>query len=77
MSEQEQAPDRRVAIYFNDGKGNFSPQILSNAGGHNPFVGDINADGWPDILNANHGFTGVPNPLEIYINRRGGFSLPQ
>jgi hypothetical protein len=76
VAEQEQSPERRLSVYFNDGSGNFSGQILSNTSGHNPFVIDINKDGWLDILSTAHGYFGAPNPIEVYINRRGGFSLP-
>jgi hypothetical protein len=76
VSQQEQSPQRRVSIFFNDGHGNFSEQILSNTGGHNPWVVDINGDGWMDILNIGHGVFGAPNPVEIYINRRNGYHLP-
>jgi regulation of enolase protein 1 (concanavalin A-like superfamily) len=67
-AEQEHTPERRVSIFLNDGKGNFSQQVLSNSASHNPFVIDINGDGWLDMFSANHGRWGVPNPLELYIN---------
>jgi hypothetical protein len=67
-AEQEHTPERRVSVFLNDGKGNFSQQILSNTASHNPFLIDINGDGWPDLFSANHGRFGAPNPLELYIN---------
>ena len=51
-SEQEQAPQRRVSVFYNDGLGNFKQQVLSNVSGHNTTVGDITKDGAPDILNS-------------------------
>jgi hypothetical protein len=56
-------------FFLNDGMGNFSEQILSNTGGHNPFFIDVNGDGWLDLFSANHGRFGAPNPLELYVNR--------
>jgi len=67
-AEMEQSAERRVSVFLNDGRGNFSQQILSNSASHNPFVIDINGDGWLDLLSVNHGRYGVPNPVELYIN---------
>jgi hypothetical protein len=75
-AEQEQSPQRRVSVFFNDGSGNFSLQILSNTGSHNPFLVDLDGDGWLDLFSAGHGRFGAPNPLELYINPRGGYHLP-
>jgi hypothetical protein len=75
-AQQEQSVQRRVSIFFGDGKGNFSNQILSNTGSHNPFLVDLNGDGWLDLFSAGHGRFGAPDPLELYINSRGGFQLP-
>jgi len=72
VAEQEQSPDDRLKLFYNDaGDGTaWTGQVLSTAGGHNPDVGDVGADGDPDILNANHGFFGADNPLELWINQR-------
>jgi hypothetical protein len=68
-SEQEQAPFRRVSVFHNDGAGNFTEQILSNANGHNTEIGKPIPNGpWP-ILNAPHGYYYAPNPVEIYRRR--------
>ena len=69
-AEQEHTPQRRVSMFLNDGSGNFTQQILTNTGSHNPFLVDINGDGWLDMFSANHGRWGIPNPLELYINPR-------
>ena len=76
VAQQEQSKERRIAILFNDGKGNFSMQILSNTGSHNPFLTNINGDGWLDLFSAGHGRFGAPNPVELYINPRGGSPQP-
>jgi uncharacterized repeat protein (TIGR01451 family) len=70
LAEQEQEPQRRVSIFFNDGIGNFRQQILSNTSGHNLWVSDAQGDGALDILSSPHGFFGAPNPLELYLNPR-------
>ena len=44
--------------------------MLATTGGHNIKVGDVDNDGDPDILNANHGFNGAANPVELWRNRR-------
>ena len=75
-AQQEQSKDRRIAIFFNDGMGNFSTQILSNTGSHNPFLIDTDGDGWLDLFSAGHGRFGAPNPVELYINPRGGSPQP-
>ena len=69
-SEQDQSSLRRVAIFFNDGTGNFTEQVLSNAEGHNTVVGDIRNTGYLDLLNSGHGYFGNPNPLQIFVNPR-------
>jgi hypothetical protein len=78
ISEGEQAhntaPDfnqnfnkQRVAIFYNDGDGKFTPQIIGTSGGHNQAVGDVAGNGKPAILSANHGYFGAPTPLELWI----------
>jgi hypothetical protein len=80
VSEEEQAHNsppgynqnfnlQRVAVFYNDGNGNFTQQVLATTGGQNQVVGDIEGDGDLDVLNANHGFYGAPNPLEIWVNQ--------
>ena len=68
-TEEEQAPDKRVGVFYNDGSGNFTQQVLKTTGGQNQQVGDIDGDGDLDILNENHGYFGAPNPVELYINQ--------
>jgi hypothetical protein len=74
-SEQEQAEFRRVSIFYNNGAGQFSQQVLSSGSGHNQTAADANGDGHIDILNAPHGFFGAPNPIELYRSR--GAAAPQ
>jgi hypothetical protein len=71
VAEQEQSPDARLMIFYNatgDGT-SWTGQVLSTAGGHNPDVGDVGADGDLDILNANHGFYNAANPLDLWVNQ--------
>jgi hypothetical protein len=69
-SEQDQSLLRRVSIFFNDGSGNFTQQILSNVEGHNTVVGDVRHTGSLDILNSGHGYFGAYHPLQIFTNPR-------
>ena len=69
-SEQDQSPLRRVMVYYDDGKGNLTPEVLSNAEGHNIVVGNVtnNPAGELDILNCGHGYYLNPHPLQIFLN---------
>jgi hypothetical protein len=60
-------PDR-VTIYRNGGGGlTWTPQEVSAAGAHNVRVGDIGADGDPDVVGAN--FIGSPQAgLKLWRN---------
>jgi hypothetical protein len=69
-AEQDQAAQKRVSVFYNDGSGNFTQQVLSNGAGHNITLGDIEGDGDIDIFNSGHGYFGAAHPLEIYINHR-------
>ena len=74
-SEQEQTAFRRVSIFYNNGAGQFSQQVLSSGSGHNQVAADANGDGHIDILNAPHGYFGAPNPIELY--RARSTAVPQ
>jgi len=87
VAEQEQSHDPaggpytfnndRVAVFYNDGAGNFTEQVLETTGGQNNVVGDVDGDGDLDILNVNHGFYGAPHPIELFvINLSGGAPPP-
>jgi hypothetical protein len=68
-SEMEQSPHRRVSVYWNLGTGlKWRQQVISTDGSHNIRVADINHDGYPDIIGANHGNYGGPTPLEVWLN---------
>jgi uncharacterized repeat protein (TIGR01451 family) len=69
VGEQEQSTLRRVAVFYNDGQGNFTQQILSSGSGHNQVVGDTLKRGALDILNAPHGYSGALHPVELYLNQ--------
>jgi hypothetical protein len=68
VAEQDQAPLDRVAVFYNDGKGNLTEQIISNAKGHNDPLGDVSGSGSLDILNSGHGFFNDSHPLQIFLN---------
>jgi regulation of enolase protein 1 (concanavalin A-like superfamily) len=67
-SEQDQSPLRRVSVFYNDGAGNFTQEIVSNAEGHQTTVGDVQGNGAIDIFNSGHGFFGDPHPLQLFLN---------
>lgn len=67
-AEQEQSQFRRVAVFYNDGRGNFTQQILSSGSGHSQVTGDTSGRGVSDILSAGHGYTGALHPIELYLN---------
>jgi hypothetical protein len=68
VAEQDQAPLRRVTVYYNDGKGVLTPETISNAEGHNIWVGDITGTGTLEIFNSGHGYLLNAHPLQIFIN---------
>jgi hypothetical protein len=67
-AEQDQSPLRRVSVFYNDGLGNFTQEVISNAAGHQTQVGDIEGNGSTDILSSGHGFFGLIHPLQIFID---------
>src|ERR1051326_7600170 len=40
-AEQEQSMQRRLTIFYSDGHGNFTQQVLSKGSGHGEVVGDV------------------------------------
>jgi hypothetical protein len=66
--EQDQSPLDRVAVFYNDGKGNLTEQVISNAKGHNDPIGDVIGNGSLDILNSGHGYFNDSHPLQIFLN---------
>jgi Chitobiase/beta-hexosaminidase C-terminal domain/FG-GAP-like repeat/Beta xylosidase C-terminal Concanavalin A-like domain len=68
VAEQDQAPLRRVTVYYNDGNGVLTPETISNAEGHNIWVGDITGTGTLEIFNSGHGYFLNAHPLQIFIN---------
>ena len=69
VAEQDQAPLQRLNIYYNDGKGNLTSQVVANPMGHNLILGNVSgAAGEVDILNSGHGYFQTPHPLEIFLS---------
>ena len=68
VAEQDQAPLRRIVVYYNNGSGSLTPEIISNAEGHNLCIGDVANTGTLDILNSGHGYFRNTHPLQIFIN---------
>ena len=68
VAEQDQAPLRRVTVYYDDGSGHLTTEIVSNAEGHNLIVGDVTGTGSLDILNSGHGYFGNTHPLQIFLS---------
>ena len=75
--EQEQSPNRRLSVFYNDGSGAFVEQVLWNQGSHNVDTGDLEGDGDPDIFAGAHGWFGGSHPLLVFRNGRfsGGAQL--
>ena len=64
---QGQDPDE-VTVLFNQQQGqSWLKQVLSTVGSHDIVVADIDGDGDPDIVGANHGGS---HPLELWRNDR-------
>ena len=80
VTEQEQSHDPlngpytfnndKVAVFYSDGAGSFTRQVLETTGGQNQVAADIDADGDVDFFFANHGFYGAPNPVVLFVNLR-------
>jgi hypothetical protein len=68
VSEQDQSLFRRVSVFYNDGAGNFTQEIVSNAEGHQTTIGDVQGIGEIDVLNSGHGFFGDSHPLQLFLN---------
>ena len=69
VAEQDQSPLRRVSVYYDDGQGNLTFQVVSNAEGHNICVGNVMGNpGELDILNSGHGYYLDAHPLQIFLN---------
>jgi hypothetical protein len=68
VAEQDQAPLRRVTVYYNNGNGVLTPETISNAEGHNIWVGDITGTGTLEIFNSGHGYFLNAHPLQIFLN---------
>jgi hypothetical protein len=67
FAEQEQSTAKRVGVFFNQGSGSgWTLQVLSTSGGHNIKAGVVGNNPSPGIWNANHGYFGAHNPLELY-----------
>lgn len=66
------APPQEVSVYWNQGRGlSWSRQVLSTRGSHGLVVADLDGNGVPDVVGANHG--GPYQPVELWRGlRRSG-----
>lgn len=53
FAEMHQSPLKRVGVFYNNGNGSWTLQVIAQTGAHNIAVGDVGADGELDILGAN------------------------
>jgi len=68
-AEMEQSAQRRVSIYFNEGKAlRWRQQVVGRTGSHNLRIADIGNDGDIDIIGANHGNYGGHTPVDLWEN---------
>jgi hypothetical protein len=59
---------QEVVVYLNTGGGrNWTRQAIASTGSHDIVAADLDGDGRPDILGANHG--GPFQPVELWLNR--------
>lgn len=59
---------QEVVVYLNTGVGlAWKRQVIATTGSHDVVAADIDGDGFPDILGANHG--GPFQPVELWLNR--------
>jgi hypothetical protein len=68
VDEQDQSFLDRVVVFYNDGKGNLTEQVISNGKGHNDAIGDVIGNGSIDILSSGHGYFNDSHPLQIFLN---------
>ncbi len=77
--EQDQSPQGRLLILFNEGgtgqnwleqtlASDSDPALGGGEGGHNESVGDATGDGYLDILTSPHGFYTQINPISLFVN---------
>jgi hypothetical protein len=66
MMHQGRAP-QEVVVLINTGRGeSWAKIVLGTTGSHDIVAADLNGDGWPDVVGANH--AGV-SPLELWENQ--------
>jgi FG-GAP-like repeat len=60
---------QEVVVYLNGGGGrDWKRQVIASTGSHDIVTADLDGDGRPDILGANHG--GPFQPVELWLNRQ-------
>ena len=77
FAEQEQSDGKRIGIWYYHANGDWSLSVLARTGGHNIKAGRVGHDLLPSLLTANHGYTGVANPLELFRHVRSETSGAQ
>jgi hypothetical protein len=53
FAEMHQSPQKRIGVYYNNGNGLWTLQVIASTGAHNIAVGDVDGDGDIDIMGAN------------------------
>jgi hypothetical protein len=57
-----------VVVYLNTGGGlQWKRQVIATTGSHDMVAADLDGDGRPDLLGANHG--GTHQPVELWLNK--------
>ena len=60
---------QEVVIYLNGGRGlTWRRQVIATTGSHDIAAADLNGDGLPDLLGANHG--GPFQPVEVWLSKK-------
>jgi len=71
-AEMEQSPQKRISIYFNEGRGEkWRQQVVGTTGSHNLRVARIGRGNTLSIVGSNHGNNGAPPVIDLWENVSG------